>query len=218
MTDAPSPGAPHQQAPKPVPAQPYPPRVNPDRNEYCEGCHKWGHRPENCGGPMTCDRCGRQGHPARVCEAKPCLKCDEFHQGRCEDWKALHEIKKLLRQGGLADLPSHIRENILNVYVGPEFRALNQDNQQCMSSRIEERVVPPERNFVDCSGLPVSVGPEEPAELKLVPGERYGWWAGSDSKGEGQQVAMVHGAVNNLRTEILLDTGATELFRATSRR
>ncbi|KAJ8554873.1 hypothetical protein ON010_g9609 [Phytophthora cinnamomi] len=30
---APSPGAPHQQAPKPAPAQAYPPRVNPDRNE-----------------------------------------------------------------------------------------------------------------------------------------------------------------------------------------
>ncbi|GMF48998.1 unnamed protein product [Phytophthora fragariaefolia] len=40
------------------------------------------------------------------------------------------------------------------------------------------------------------------------PGQRYGWWEEHNSD-ETKKVAMVHGAVNNCRTDILLDSGAS---------
>ncbi|POM57430.1 Hypothetical protein PHPALM_38059, partial [Phytophthora palmivora] len=56
---------------------------------------------------------------------------------------------------------------------------------------------------------PFPAEPEGPAQFKLNFGERYGWWAHHDEKENKQQVATVHGAVNDFRTQILLDTGAT---------
>jgi hypothetical protein len=45
-------------------------------------------------------------------------------------------------------------------------------------------------------------------EMRLEPGERYGWWDDHDADGN-RNVAAVHGAVNNHRTDILLDSGAS---------
>ncbi|POM69689.1 Hypothetical protein PHPALM_14016 [Phytophthora palmivora] len=113
-------------APPPrLPQQPSFRPNNPDRMEFCENCKKWGHRPENCWAIMVCDRCQRHGHPTQRCETKAYLKCDQIHDGRCEDWRAFQEIKKLLQQGGLADLPSHIREDILNGKGDSEGAQLN---------------------------------------------------------------------------------------------
>ncbi|POM75727.1 Hypothetical protein PHPALM_7132 [Phytophthora palmivora] len=112
----------------PPPRQPQQPGFrpnNPDRMGFCENCKKWGHRPENCWTVMVCDRCHRHGHPTQRCETKACLKCDQIHDGRCEDWRAFQEIKKLLQQGGLADLPSHIQEDILNGKGDSEGAQLN---------------------------------------------------------------------------------------------
>ncbi|KAE8909312.1 hypothetical protein PF003_g7235 [Phytophthora fragariae] len=111
---SPNPGAaaPRQSGSSPHPG--YPPRVNPDRNEYCDDCGRWGHHTEKCWSSVICDRCHRRGHPARMCETWPCKKCEQFHEGRCEDWKAFQEIKKLVRQGALSDLPSHVRDAILD--------------------------------------------------------------------------------------------------------
>ncbi|POM69690.1 Hypothetical protein PHPALM_14017 [Phytophthora palmivora] len=64
-------------------------------------------------------------------------------------------------------------------YVGPELRNQNQDNLQCMTSLIDH----------------------EPVPLECTPHH--------DEKEDKQQVATVHGAVNDFRTQILLDTGAT---------
>jgi hypothetical protein len=49
---------------------------------------------------------------------------------------------------------------------------------------------------------------DEPQELRLEPGERYGWWEDHRAE-ETKKVAVVHGAVNNCRTKILLDSGAS---------
>ncbi|GMF41778.1 unnamed protein product [Phytophthora fragariaefolia] len=38
----------------------------------------------------------------------------DFHERRCQDWKAFQEVKKLVRQAVLSDLPNHVREAILN--------------------------------------------------------------------------------------------------------
>ncbi|OWY99496.1 hypothetical protein PHMEG_00029490 [Phytophthora megakarya] len=87
---------------------------NPDRLEFCEKCKKFGHRPEKCWTDTVCGKCNRRGHPSRSSMTKSCPKCGEYHDGHCEEWKAFQEIKKLVLQGGLADLPSHVREDILN--------------------------------------------------------------------------------------------------------
>ncbi|EGZ07946.1 hypothetical protein PHYSODRAFT_527254 [Phytophthora sojae] len=54
-----------------------------------------------------------------------------------------------------------------------------------------------------------SVNSEEIVEYKLNPGERYGWWENNDPDPKKRDVAMMHGAVNDCRTRVLLDTGAT---------
>ncbi|OWZ22534.1 hypothetical protein PHMEG_0002760 [Phytophthora megakarya] len=59
------------------------------------------------------------------------------------------------------------------------------------------------------SGPPLPPEPEGKSEFKLNPGERYGWWVENDREEERRQCTTVHGAVNNFRTQILLDTGAT---------
>jgi hypothetical protein len=70
---------------------------------------------------------------------------------------------------------------------------------------IQDDLTYPERE------LPERLRPENPEssmELELRPGERYGWWEDHEAE-DSHEVAMVHGAVNNCRTRILLDTGAS---------
>ncbi|GMF52839.1 unnamed protein product [Phytophthora fragariaefolia] len=110
----PNPRAPAPRRPGSPPHSGYPPRVNPDRNEYCDECGRWGHRTEKCWSSMICDRCCRRGHPARICETQPGKRCEQLHEGRCEHWRVFQEIKKLVRQGGLSNLPNHVRDAILD--------------------------------------------------------------------------------------------------------
>ncbi|EGZ15985.1 hypothetical protein PHYSODRAFT_263128 [Phytophthora sojae] len=44
---------------------------------------------------------------------------------RCEDWRVFQEVKKLVREEGLTDLPSHVREDILNGEASSEGKQLN---------------------------------------------------------------------------------------------
>jgi hypothetical protein len=95
------------------PPKPFPPRDNPDRNELCEDCGKWGHKADNCFQTRICGRCNRRGHLKEECRTNPCPKCKQYHDGRCEDWKAFQDLRKMIDQGDLPDLPSHIRDAIL---------------------------------------------------------------------------------------------------------
>ncbi|OWZ06663.1 hypothetical protein PHMEG_00021056 [Phytophthora megakarya] len=45
-------------------------------------------------------------------------------------------------------------------------------------------------------------------EVPLKPGQRYGWWENHEH-GDMHGLATIHGAVNDSRTRILLDTGAS---------
>ncbi|POM70892.1 Hypothetical protein PHPALM_12616, partial [Phytophthora palmivora] len=78
-----------------------------------------------------------------------------------------------------------------------------------MTSLIDHEPLPLECTRTWYSRPPLPAEPEGPAQFKLNFGERYGWWAHHDEKEDKQQVATVHGAVNDFRTQILLDTGAT---------
>jgi hypothetical protein len=74
-----------------------------------------------------------------------------------------------------------------------------------MTTMIQDDLTYPERE------LPERLRPENPEssmELELRPGDRYGWWEDHEAEGS-HEVAMVHGAVNNCRTRILLATGAS---------
>ncbi|KUF82486.1 hypothetical protein AM587_10003285 [Phytophthora nicotianae] len=119
------PGGPSQGQPQRPQHPGFQSRYNPDRDETCADCGRLGHRSENCWGNLICGRCHRHGHPTRLCETRPCRKCGEFHEGRCEDWKAFQEIKKLVRQGGLTDLPSDVRDAILDAEADSEGAQLN---------------------------------------------------------------------------------------------
>ncbi|KAE9262321.1 hypothetical protein PR003_g33582 [Phytophthora rubi] len=44
--------------------------------------------------------------------------------------------------------------------------------------------------------------------MELGPGQRYGWWTDHEQEGS-REVTLVHGAVNDLRVQILLDTGTS---------
>ncbi|EGZ27626.1 hypothetical protein PHYSODRAFT_467001, partial [Phytophthora sojae] len=63
----------------------------------------------------------------------------------------------------------------------------------------------------DRSGLSRSElrAPDGPTEFRLEPGERYGWWVDHERDKDSHEVATVHGAVNDFRLQILLDTGAS---------
>ncbi|KAJ8571510.1 hypothetical protein ON010_g5327 [Phytophthora cinnamomi] len=86
--------------------------------------------------------------------------------------------------------------------------ARTQDNQQCMATLIQDSTT--------CSEFPLPDGPhpdaansDEIVEYKLNLRERYGWWEDHNPDPKNRDVAMVHGAVNDCRTKVLLDTGAT---------
>jgi len=76
-----------------------------------------------------------------------------------------------------------------------------------MSAQLQDQPVDPD--YRDSDQLQwESPDQDGPVEFQLEPGQRYGWWA-DHHKEEGRDVAMVSGAVNDLRLRILLDTGAT---------
>jgi hypothetical protein len=80
-----------------------------------------------------------------------------------------------------------------------------------MVSLFQDDNVPADEDHVEQSDFPhpVSPHPDEPVEYRLSPGERYGWWVDHEPEKDMRQVAMVHGAVNDVRVKILLDTGAS---------
>ncbi|KAE9023185.1 hypothetical protein PR002_g11773 [Phytophthora rubi] len=99
------------QSPRPGWQSPRP--DNPNKNEFCEKCSKFGHKEENCWSDMKCDKCKRMGHPTHACRVPPCKNCGYFHDGQCADHGALQAVKTLARQGMLKDLPAHILKKLL---------------------------------------------------------------------------------------------------------
>jgi hypothetical protein len=96
-----------------------------NRDEQCGDCGKLGHKAADCFQPRVCARCNRRGHSKEECLTRPCPKCKQFHDGKCEDWKALQDLKKLLIQGDLPDLPSYIRDAILGGEANSDGAQLN---------------------------------------------------------------------------------------------
>ncbi|OWZ00701.1 hypothetical protein PHMEG_00028053 [Phytophthora megakarya] len=94
------------------------------------------------------------------------------------------------------------------INCGPELRRQDQDNQQSMNVFDEDLLV--ESSLSDDSQGKLSDGSDITMcpEFRLRRGERYGWWHDHEQE-ENRKNALVHGAVNNFRTDILLDSGAS---------
>ncbi|ETP34141.1 hypothetical protein F442_17474 [Phytophthora nicotianae P10297] len=73
----------------------------------------------------------------------------------------------------------------------------------------DDEFVFPDRQDIERSEPQAPLEPENPEEFELRSGERYGWWVNHDPDEDWGKVATVHGAVNDFRTPVLLDTGAT---------
>ncbi|EGZ18082.1 hypothetical protein PHYSODRAFT_499146, partial [Phytophthora sojae] len=129
------------------------------------------------------------------------------------DWKELASAfrKKYCKARGGDPVRAGLKkapELCVLVYVGPELRTRTQDNQQCMTTLTQDFMTSPENQHPEQANAG-SVNSEGIVEYKLNPGERYGWWENNDPDPKKRDVAMVHGAVNDCRTRVLLDTGAT---------
>jgi hypothetical protein len=90
-----------------------PRRENPDKNEFCQNCHKFGHKPDRCWRDIMCDQCGRLGHPAYACRVPPCNYCGKYHDEKCQEYQTFQAIKDLVRKGMLKDLPPSVRKQLL---------------------------------------------------------------------------------------------------------
>ncbi|EGZ07533.1 hypothetical protein PHYSODRAFT_528388, partial [Phytophthora sojae] len=103
----------------PRPGWQSPRRENPDRNEFCEKCLKFGHKEQNCWAEIVCDRSNRKGHPGYACRVKPCSRCGKIHEGTCGDYDALEAVKTLARKGMLQNLPPPLRKQLLGDEADP---------------------------------------------------------------------------------------------------
>ncbi|OWY96389.1 LOW QUALITY PROTEIN: hypothetical protein PHMEG_00033352, partial [Phytophthora megakarya] len=108
------------------------------------------------------------------------------------------------------DGPKNPPEMCVLICIGPERRTQLQDNQQC-TNLVQDEIIYPEQLYSEYQRshdpIPEISEPEsqDPLEVPLKPGQRYGWW-GNHEHGDMHGVATIHGAVNDSRTRILLDT------------
>ncbi|OWZ07546.1 hypothetical protein PHMEG_00020048 [Phytophthora megakarya] len=122
-----------------------------------------------------------QGTPGQSLHQNPLRRMWRFSQWNI--WKAFQSVMTLAKQGN----------------ARPERRTQLQDNQQSM--KLYQRSDDP---------IPEISEPEsqDPLEVPLKPGQRYGWMENHEH-GDMHGLATIHGAVNDSRTRILLDTSAS---------
>ncbi|KAK1940726.1 Retrovirus-related Pol polyprotein from transposon opus [Phytophthora citrophthora] len=91
------------------------------------------------------------------------------------------------------------------------LRKTQDNNQQCMTTFAQESAIPSGNSgnqLPEISGNADPI-PDDTVTFRLRDGECYGWWEDNYPDRSKRDVVMVHGAVNDHRTKILLDTGAT---------
>ncbi|GMF19392.1 unnamed protein product [Phytophthora fragariaefolia] len=179
-----------------------------NRTKFCERCNDFGHSTESCWSDLKCGRCGRKGHPARLCRVPPCSFCKKFHEDQCEGWKKFQAVKTLARQVKLTSPLDGDPERVglkttpelcFLGYVSPEVRNISQDNHQCMTVISENEEYLSDLSRPDQPRLeedyPDNNDWDDPPEFRLDLGQRYRWWEEHNSD-ENRKVAMVRGAVN----------------------
>jgi len=91
-------------------------------------------------------------------------------------------------------------------YVGPALPCWHSNNPQCISLSDDEHVYSFKSKVLPRNP---EVEFENHLEFALVNGERYGCWSDHTLIGDKRATAMVHGAIFNHRTQVLMDSGAT---------
>ncbi|EGZ20229.1 hypothetical protein PHYSODRAFT_328365 [Phytophthora sojae] len=190
-------------------------------NRERDGRHQYG----------PCATCGSPSHSVHFCYRRCKLRKQVHDAGKCA---ALHELTKLRKSKvDKKDLsPELLAEpaddaDYLFAFTGESKRPDDLKNN--------ERVKPTEKGENRDASL-VEIGIDEgddderdghPTEalitslaqirgpprslvraVKLLPGERLGWWSSQRYGKRKRMRALVNGAVGNARTRILLDTGA----------
>ncbi|POM59766.1 reverse transcriptase [Phytophthora palmivora] len=93
----------------------------------------------------------------------------------------------------------------------PELRKVQDKPQQCMTTLTQKSAVPSRNSGNKLPEISENTDPipDDTVSFRLKDGECYGWWEDNYPDRSKRDVVMVHGAVNDRRTKILLDTGAT---------
>ncbi|POM65343.1 Hypothetical protein PHPALM_18954, partial [Phytophthora palmivora] len=93
----------------------------------------------------------------------------------------------------------------------PELRKVQDKPQQCMTTLTQESAVPSRNSGNKLPEISENTDPipDDTVSFRLKDGECYGWWEDNYPDRSKRDVVVVHDAVNDRRTKILLDTGAT---------
>ncbi|OWZ14028.1 hypothetical protein PHMEG_00012556 [Phytophthora megakarya] len=111
------------------------------------------------------------------------------------------------------DGPKTPSEMCVLVCIGPERRTQLHDNQQCRNL-VQDEIIYLEQLYSEYqrSDDPIpeisESASQDPLEVLLKPGQRYGLWKDHEN-GDMHGLVTIHGAVDDFRTRILLDTGAS---------
>ncbi|KAK1930513.1 Retrovirus-related Pol polyprotein from transposon 17.6 [Phytophthora citrophthora] len=192
------------------------------RDIMYDRCQERGHPSRMCRVP-PCEVCGKV-HPGTPCEDLKTLEALKqlARQG------ALKDMPNHLREKLLGD-EADSGKPLTNVPVGwgsetlwasqyprvmcsrPKLRRIQDKHQQYMTTLTQGSAVPPRNSGSRLPEISEDTDPipNDTVSFRLKGGECYGWWEDNYPDRSKRDVVMVHGAVNDRRTKILLDTGAT---------
>ncbi|EGZ11003.1 hypothetical protein PHYSODRAFT_337767, partial [Phytophthora sojae] len=160
----------------------------------CTHCGSKKHSHLGCWKRLTCEKCGKKGHPGDHC-LFVCRGCGELHDvGRCPMEEFYNQIPDDYSRSDAtveADLDPEARQGYWK-QQDPEQWFKPAEGEDTSGSR--SRRVAASRRIVD------------PESSYLLPGEFRGYWK-QHSPGKWFRQAKIHGKINNEKAILLLDTG-----------
>ncbi|POM61065.1 hypothetical protein PHPALM_29980, partial [Phytophthora palmivora] len=180
-----------------------------------------------------CAACGGMGHSAHFCRRR-CKFCKQVHEvGQCELFRRYEKLASFVKDNvDKSKVPEEFQDlytpigifraatpvveaNFVFAFVGeagwPE-ESVGTDEGMCGSDGNERES---EESDEDDSAMVSAAATRRydgvtprPRVVKLLRGERLGWWSSQKFDRRVRMRALVMGAVNDKRVKILLDTGA----------
>ncbi|KAG6590560.1 reverse transcriptase [Phytophthora cinnamomi] len=188
-------------------------RVHADGSDRsrCSHCGSRKHTELGCWRRLTCQKCGKRGHPADHC-LFVCRGCGELHDmGKCP----MEEFYNWIRQwynptkhaGMLPEKAEKISDATVTVDLDPEVPQgywKQQDPDLWFRPADGEDTTSQTPRSGRVEAYRRSGDPESP---DLLPGESRGYWK-QHSPGKWFRQAKITGKINNEKAILLLDTGA----------
>ncbi|GMF52074.1 unnamed protein product [Phytophthora fragariaefolia] len=170
-----------------------------------------------------CAACGGQGHSVHFCR-KRCKFCQQVHDvGRCELFQRYERLANFVTQNvDKSKLPTDRQDlytpkaKYIFAYVGEAGRPEDERKSDGDGSDMDgidgelgysKGESPAMMSNADTTRLETGAT-ERTKTMRLLHGERLGWWSAQKFDRRVRMGALVMGAVNDQRTKILLDTGA----------